>query len=65
MGTRDLLAAIVITVGFIFLVNGIFNENSKFCILPGSCETKVSQDEYQLAKQVVEKYEKENMITKT
>ena len=62
MGTRDLLAAIVITVGFIFLVNGLFNENSKFCILPSkNDDVKVTPEEYQLAKQIIEKYEKENV----
>ena len=34
MGTRDLVVASVITIGFIGLVNTIFNENSSLCILP-------------------------------
>ena len=33
MGTRDLVVAFVITAGFILLVNTLFNESSRFCIL--------------------------------
>lgn len=62
MGTRDIIVAIVLTSAFIILVNGLFNENSRFCILPKSSitECNISQDEYNLAKHIVEKYEKKN-----
>ena len=34
MGSRDILIALIITAVFIILSNFVFNENSKFCILP-------------------------------
>ena len=57
MGTRDLVVAGVITIGFIVLVNTIFNENSRFCILPSMNESNISKEDYLLAKELVNKYE--------
>ena len=57
MGTRDLVVAGVITISFILLVNTIFNENSDYCILPVQNNSSVSKEEYDLAKQLVSKYE--------
>tara|TARA_B100000424_G_scaffold271743_1_gene276472 strand:+ start:1101 stop:1592 length:492 start_codon:yes stop_codon:yes gene_type:complete len=34
MGTRDIVISLVLTAVFIVLANYLFNENSKFCILP-------------------------------
>ena len=61
MGTRDIVVALVLTTCFVLLVNVFFNEHSRFCILPkkqSAC--KITPDEYSLAKQVVDKYEKEH-----
>ena len=60
MGTRDLVVAGVITISFIILVNTIFNENSDYCILPVQDNSSVSKEEYDLAKQLVSKYELAN-----
>jgi hypothetical protein len=60
MGTRDLVVAGVITISFILLVNTIFNENSNYCILPVTNNSSITKEEYQLAKQLVSKYELEN-----
>ena len=57
MGTRDLVVAGVITIGFIILVNTIFNEHSKFCILPVQNNSPITKEEYLLAKELVSKYE--------
>jgi hypothetical protein len=57
MGTRDLVVAGVITISFILLVNTIFNENSDYCILPVQNNSPISKEEYDLAKQLVSKYE--------
>lgn len=62
MGTRDLIVAFVITIGFILLVNTLFNENSQFCILPAKNDSGITKEEYELAKQLVMKYEKINPI---
>lgn len=34
MGSRDILISLIITAVFIILSNFVFNENSRFCILP-------------------------------
>jgi len=60
MGTRDLVVAGVITITFIVLVNTVFNENSDFCILPVTNNSTITKEEFQLAKQVVAKYELAN-----
>ena len=60
MGTRDLVVAGVITITFIVLVNTIFNENSDFCILPVTNNSEITREEFQLAKQIVAKYELAN-----
>ena len=46
MGTRDLLVALVITIGFIILVNTLFNENSRFSILPSINDISITKEEY-------------------
>ena len=60
MGTRDLVVAGVITITFIVLVNTVFNENSDFCILPVTNNSTITREEFQLAKQIVAKYELAN-----
>ena len=60
MGTKDLVVAGVITITFIVLVNTVFNENSDFCILPVTNNSTITREEFQLAKQVVAKYELAN-----
>ena len=34
MGTRDIVIALILTCVFILLADYLFNENSKFCVLP-------------------------------
>ena len=57
MGTRDLVVAGVITIGFILLVNTLFNENSSLCILPVQNNSEITKEQYLLAKDLVNKYE--------
>lgn len=57
MGTRDLATAFIITVGFILLSNTLLNEQSSYCILPIDNPSSVSKEEYDVAKQMVQKYE--------
>ena len=58
MGTRDLLTAFVITTGFILLSNTLLNEQSNYCILPTDYQSLISKEEYESAKQMIDKYEK-------
>ena len=57
MGTRDLATAFIITIGFILLSNTLLNEQSSYCILPIDNPSPVSKEEYDIAKQMVQKYE--------
>jgi hypothetical protein len=57
MGSRDLLVAFIITVGFILISNTLLNENSDYCILPIDNPTIITKEEYDIAKQMVQKYE--------
>ena len=60
MGTRDLVVAGVITILFIVFVNTLFNENSDYCILPIENKSSINKEDYDLAKQLIFKYENEN-----
>lgn len=58
VATKDLYVSLLMTAVFIVLAYGIFNSNSKMCILPESLyDDKVTEDEYSLAKELMRKYE--------
>lgn len=57
--TKDIKVALILTAVFIVLVSGIFNEESKYCVLPQSTIDKkeITRDEYYTAKKIVDRYE--------
>jgi hypothetical protein len=57
MGSRDLIVSLVITTCFILLSNTLLNEQSDYCILPITNSVSISKEEYDIAKQMVQKYE--------
>jgi hypothetical protein len=57
MGSRDIIVSLVITICFIILSNTLLNEHSDYCILPIDNPSPVSKEEYEIAKQMVQKYE--------
>lgn len=57
MGTRDLVCATVLTTCFILLSNTLLNEQSSYCILPVDAPSEISKEEYDTAKQLIQKYE--------
>jgi hypothetical protein len=57
MGSRDIIVSLVITTCFILLSNTLLNEESNYCILPIDNPSPVSKEEYEIAKQMVQKYE--------
>ena len=61
--TKDIKVALILTAVFIVLVSGIFNEESKYCVLPQSTIEKkeITKDEYNTAKKIIERYEKNNI----
>lgn len=73
MGSRDLVIAFIITAVFIILSNFVFNENSKYCILPESYKKlenvidtngdgKVSEEELNKAYEVLRKAKEEEKL---
>ena len=78
MGSRDIFIALIITAVFIILSNFVFNENSKFCVLPQEYKKlasvmdtdgdgKVSQEEldkaYDILKRAGEQEQLHNKIS--
>ena len=62
MATKDIKISIMITGAFIIFVTGLFNEDSKFCIIRKEYFTqknKISKKEYLKSKKIVDKYEKQ------
>ena len=57
MGSRDIIVSLVITTCFILLSNTLLNEQSNYCILPIDDPSPISKEEYEIAKQMVQKYE--------
>ena len=66
MGTRDILTALVLTTLFVVLTQHLFNEESRFCILPENWKNfektldldgdgKVTEDEVSEAIKILEK----------
>lgn len=66
MGTRDIYSSIVLTSAFIVMTGYLFNEESKFCVLPSYLkqfnevldqdeDTVVSEEEIQRAVKILEK----------
>jgi hypothetical protein len=69
LGTRDLVLSIIMTSAFIILSDHIFNENSKFCVLPAHMKKiaslidtnndgVISQSEINNAMEILEKAKK-------
>jgi hypothetical protein len=62
IATKDIKISLIVTVAFIILVTGLFNEESIYCILPKDKlgnKKKISKNEYLMAKQIVNIYEKQ------
>ena len=73
MGSRDILIALSLTAIFNVLANHLFNEKSKFCIIPAKYRNyedildldgdgKVSEKEIKQAKEILEKVKKKNKM---
>ena len=62
IATRDVKVSLILTLIFIILVSGIFNENSKYCILPIKRSiNKITKEEYIYAQSVVNKYHQQQV----
>jgi hypothetical protein len=56
IATKDIYVSLIITSIFIVLVSGLFNENSKYCIVTKPVITQVTQDQYKEALKIVKLY---------
>ena len=57
VSTRDIWVSMIITAVFIILVSGIFNENSKYCIVTKPVIKQVTMDDYNKAKKIIKLYD--------
>lgn len=66
IATKDIITSFIITACFIIMVSGLFNENSKFCLIKNNCkQTKViSKEQVEKAKKIIRKYEIQEMNRK-
>jgi hypothetical protein len=67
VATRDVITAFMLTISYIFVVDGILHEKRNFCIVPKRFLTQppVSEEEYMRAKYIISKYETEKKTTAT
>ena len=47
----------IVTAIFIILVSGLFNENSKYCIMTKPVMKQVTHDDYKEAEKIIKLYE--------
>lgn len=63
IGTRDVIISILLTSAFIIFSNGLFNENSKYCILPKAVKSlpsiNITDEEFQKAQEIIKQYNKQ------
>ncbi len=62
VATKDILISLIVTAVFIVLVSGLFNENSKFCVLSKPKIKEVSFDDYKHAQKIIKLYELQKKI---
>lgn len=65
VATRDVITAFLLTILYVIVIDGLFNEKRKFCILPQNLKStdnqkSVSNNEYMHAKKIVNAYENKN-----
>jgi hypothetical protein len=60
ISTRDIKVSLISTAVFVILVSGIFNEDSKYCILPGRNNRKITKEDLHYAQSIIDKYNKQN-----
>ena len=62
VATHDFMVSLTLTLVFIVLVSGIFNENSQYCILPVKKRNSIiTKEEYMYAQSIVNKYNQQQL----
>jgi hypothetical protein len=58
IGTKDIMTSLILTSIFIIFVSHLFNENSRFCLIPvNKNKNKISKKDYANALKLVKSYE--------
>lgn len=61
VATRDVFISLVLTAIFVVLAFGLFNQDSKYCILSNSFyDNTYTKEEYEMSKTIISEYEKTN-----
>ena len=67
MGTRDIYVALLVTIGFIIIVDYLCNEDSSFCCLPEAfteyhleLDSNVTEADIQIANEVLQRAKEQN-----
>jgi hypothetical protein len=61
VATRDMMSSLILTAVFVVLAHGVFNEESKFSVLPNSFyDTSYTKEEYEMSKKIIQNYENKN-----
>ena len=63
VATKDVKISLIVTICFIIIVTGLFNEESKYCVIPKDKvgnKKRILKDEYLMAKQIIKQYENQN-----
>jgi hypothetical protein len=66
IATKDIITSFIITTCFVILVSGLFNEQSKYCLIRNnSPKTKIiSREQVEKAKRILIKYEEQKKKSK-
>lgn len=59
VATRDILTSFILCVLYIVIVDGIFHEKRRFSVVPPDIGGKVSEREYQQAKETIVMYQRQ------
>ena len=62
VSTRDIWVSMIVTAVFIVLVSGLFNENSKYCIMTKPVMKQVTADDYKEAQKIIKLYELQRKV---
>jgi hypothetical protein len=59
VATRDLITSMVLTASFVVIAMGLFNERSKFYVLPNKAfyDDVYTLQEYEMSKKIIKAYE--------
>ena len=62
IATKDVKISLIVTAAFVLIVTGFLHEDSHYCVLPKEklkTQNKIKKNEYLMAKQIVENFEKQ------